>query len=96
MEPVELEAPAGIVVETPGVRIPRDRAISWRVRPLRASSGNFRLHLENRTVAANLLLHDPAIRSIEIRYPRATILGFSWLVWFFLISSVSAGLFWKI
>jgi hypothetical protein len=38
---------------------------------------------------------DSAIGSIEIRYPRSTILGSSWLGWFFLISTVSVGLFWK-
>lgn len=94
MEPVELEAPEGIAVETPGVRILRDRQISWRVRPLRRSSGDWRFHIENRVVTANFFLRDPAIQSIEIRYPRATILGFSWLVWFLGVSSVSA-LFWK-
>ena len=95
MEPVELEAPDGIVVETPGVRILRDREISWRVRPLRRSSGELRFHVENRAVTPGFFLRDPAVQDIEIRYPRATILGFSWLVWFFLISSVSAGLLWK-
>lgn len=94
MEPVELEAPEGIAVETPGVRILRDRQISWRVRPLRQSSGDWRFHIENRVVTANFFLRDPAIQSIEIRYPRATILGFSWQVWFLGVSSVSA-LFWK-
>jgi hypothetical protein len=94
MEPVELEAPEGIAVETPGVRILRDREISWRVRPRRSRVGDFKLHLENRVVTANSFLRDPAVEDIEIRYPRAAILGFSWQVWFLGISSVSA-LFWK-
>ena len=98
MPPVELEAPVGVAVETPGVRIVHDRQVSWRVRPLRRSSGDFKVHVENRVVAAGFFLRDPAISSIEIRYPKATILGFSWLVWFVAASSVSAvlfGLFWK-
>ncbi len=98
MPAVQLQAPEGIVVETPGVRIPRDRQISWRVRPLRPSSGDWKCHVENRIVTASIFLHDPVIRSIEIRYPQATILGFSWLVWFVAISSISAvafGLCWK-
>jgi hypothetical protein len=95
MMPVELQAPLGTAVETPGVRSLHDRQISWRVRPLRETSGNFQFRVENRVVTPGFFLRDPAIRSIEIRYPKSTILGFSWLVWFFLISSVSAGLFWK-
>jgi len=95
MMPVELEAPLGMAVETPGVRSVHDRQISWRVRPLREISGDLRFRIENRVVSSGFFLHDAAIRSIEIRYPRSTILGFSWLLWFFLISSVSAGLFWK-
>jgi len=95
MIPVELQAPLGMAVETPGVRSIHDRQISWRVRPLRETSGDLRFHIENRVVTDGFFLRDPAIRSIEIRYPKSMILGFSWLLWFFLISSVSAGLFWK-
>jgi len=95
MTPVELQAPLGMAVETPAVRSVHDRQISWRVRPLRETSGDLRFRVENRVVTAGFFLRDPAIRSIEIRYPKSTILGFSWLAWFFLISSVSAGLFWK-
>jgi hypothetical protein len=98
MPTVRLEPPDGIVVETPGVRIPHDRQISWRVRPLRPSSGDLRFHVENRVVTASFFLRDPAIRSIDIRYPQATMLGFSWLLWFIAVSSVSAvvfGLCWK-
>ncbi len=98
MPAVRLEAPEGIVVETPGVRILHDRQISWRVRPVRQSSGDLKFHVENRVVTANFFLRDPAIRSIEIRYPQTTVLGFSWMIWFAAISSASAvafGLFWK-
>jgi hypothetical protein len=90
MPAVQLEAPEGMVVETPGVRILRDRQISWRVRALRQSSGDLKFHVENRVVAASFFLRDPAIQSIEIRYPQATILGWSWLLWFAGISGISA------
>jgi hypothetical protein len=90
MPAVQLEAPEGIVVETPGVRIVRDRQISWRVRPLRESSGDLKFHVENRVVEARFFVRDPAISSIEIRYPTPTIFGWSWLVWFGAISSISA------
>jgi hypothetical protein len=98
MPPVQLEAPGDIVVETPGVRILRDRQISWRVRPMRQSSEDLKFHVEDRVVTASFFLRDPAIKSIEIRYPQATIMGFSWLVWFVATSSISAvvfGLLWK-
>jgi hypothetical protein len=94
MQPVRLEAPEGVAVETPGVRIVRDREISWRVRPLRRSTGDWKFYVANRVVTAGFFLRDPAVQDIEIRYPRAAILGFSWLVWFLGISSVSA-LFWR-
>ena len=67
---VQLHATAGLVVETPGVRIQRTHEVSWRVRPTRPFSGT--------------------LPGFQIPWPRATVLGFSWLVWFFGISSLSA------
>lgn len=101
MPSVQLEAPAGIVVETPGIRVLRDRQISWRVRPLRQTSGDLRFHFKDRALTAGMhgfFLRDPAIRWIEVRYPKATILSLSWLAWLVISSSVSAvvfGLCWK-
>ncbi len=66
----QLHAPAGLVVETPAVRIQRTHEVSWRVRPTRPFSGT--------------------LPGFEIPWPRATVLGVSWLVWFFGISSLSA------
>ena len=66
----QLHPPAGLVVETPAVRIQRTHEVSWRVRPTRPFSGT--------------------LPGFEIPWPRATILGVSWLVWFFGISSLSA------
>jgi hypothetical protein len=89
MPPPVLEAPEGIVVETPGVRIVRDRQISWRVRPLRPGLGDLQFRIDARVVPRS---------SIEIRYPPWTLLGLSWLAWFTIISTASAftfGLCWK-
>lgn len=91
--PVQLEAPAGIVVETPGVRILHDRQISWRVRPLKKTSGDLKFRIDGRVITPGVFLHDAAIRSIQIHYPET-----SWLFWFIGSSSVSAmvfGLCWK-
>jgi hypothetical protein len=101
MPPVRLEPPAGIVVETPAVRVLHDHQISWRVRPLRHSSGDWKFRFDNRVASTSMngfFLHDAAIRSVEIRYPKAAILGLSWLVWFVTISTVTAAVFalsWK-
>ena len=43
----ELQAPAGIVVETPAVRVESERQLSWRVRPLREVSGRLRIVFPN-------------------------------------------------
>ncbi|HTW67746.1 MAG TPA: hypothetical protein VME17_24190 [Bryobacteraceae bacterium] len=98
---VQLEAPPGIVIETPGVRDGHDRQISWRVRAARISYGDLRFRLDNRVVTSGIhsfFLRDPAIRSIRIEYPKANILSLPWEAWFILVSSVSAlivGLCWK-
>jgi hypothetical protein len=51
-----LEAPAAIAVETGAVRVPSERQISWRIRPLQAVSGSLRVVLPGevleKTVAA--------------------------------------------
>jgi hypothetical protein len=83
MPAVQLEAPEGIIIETPAVRVLHDHQISWRVRALRPTMADFKFHLDNHS----------AIRSITIPYPELP-----WLGWFVLISSVSAltfGLCWK-
>jgi hypothetical protein len=93
MPNVELEAPEGIAVETPGVRILRDGQISWRVRPLRKTSGSWKFHVGNRVVTPGIFAHDAAIRSIDIPYPGATRMGVPMLVWFAGIASASAIVF---
>jgi hypothetical protein len=40
-----LQAPSGFAVETPGVRVPTEGEISWRIRPLRPASGLLRVVL---------------------------------------------------
>jgi arylsulfatase A-like enzyme len=76
LKDVRLEAPAGVTIETPGVRIPRLHEVSWRIRPLLPFNGR---------------LHVSAVpERIDIPWPRATVLGLSWIVWFFCISSISA------
>jgi len=85
MPSVQLVAPPGMVIETPGVRILHDRQISWRVRPLQPTSGDLKFRFKD-------------VRSIHIHYPKATILSLPWVAWFVISSSLSAvlfGLCWK-
>lgn len=86
---VDLEPPPGIQVETPGVRVPRASEISWRVRPVKPVSGSMKFRLDGRLVDSG------AFQEIEIPYPPAEILGFSWLFWFAVLSAISAALWWK-
>jgi hypothetical protein len=94
-----LETPAGLEIETPGVRSVHDRSISWRVRPRGRISGELKLHYDGgvatkQVVAGSGLIYGwkfPFSRpAIEIRYPRTTVLGVNWMIWFFLISSAAA------
>jgi hypothetical protein len=111
-----LRAPAGIAVESPGIRVPAEHQVSWRIRPLRATTAELELvhgdrvvrksiaagkgmrYLsERRASLAGLLLHpaerpllDRDIDWIEINYPDAHILHLHWMVWFFVISGVTA------
>lgn len=45
-----LTAPPGIVVETPAVRVPDERQVSWRIRPSKAFAGALRLEWNGRNV----------------------------------------------
>jgi hypothetical protein len=90
-----LEAPAGIEVETPGVRSVHDKQISWRVRPLGRVSGELKVRYPNHVltkqiVAGGGLIYGFSTSQIKIYYPKTTVLGTNWMVWFFLISSSAA------
>jgi hypothetical protein len=78
----QLDAPDGISIETPAVRVLHDHEISWRIRPLRTTNTDLKFRIDNRIAT-----------SIKIPYPERP-----WLLEFVLISSLSAvafGLFWK-
>jgi hypothetical protein len=98
-EDAVLEPPAGIIVETPGVRSLHDRQVSWRVRAFGRTSGELKIRYSGRVltkqiVASGGLIYGMRIPfsspQIEIQYPRNTVLGANWMIWFFLISSVAA------
>jgi hypothetical protein len=59
IEPVDaaatLQAPPGIAVETPPVRVFAERQISWRIRALRPVRGELRLVLRGRAIEKNIV-----------------------------------------
>jgi hypothetical protein len=94
-----LEAPAGIEVETSGVRVIHDGQVSWSVRPLGRVSGELKIRysggvLTKQIVAGGGLIYGLKIPfsrpEVEIPYPRKKVLGANWMVWFFVISGTAA------
>jgi hypothetical protein len=95
-EAATLEAPVGIVVETPGVRNTHDREVSWRVRPLGRTTGELKIRYEGGTLTKRIVAGDGLVYAsfsspaIKLQYPRTTVLGANWMVWFFIISTATA------
>jgi uncharacterized membrane protein (DUF106 family) len=86
--------PDGLMVETPPIYTQATAETNWRVRPLRATSGNVRVaSLERRMVAGSGIayLPEPLLgrNGIEIAYPHTTVLGLHWLVWFLVLSPIA-------
>ncbi len=51
----ELTAPGGMQVETPALRVPAERAVTWRVRPLRAAAGSLQVRWDGHAVAKSIV-----------------------------------------
>jgi len=49
-----LQAPAGFAVETPAVRVLADHQVSWRIRPLRAATGELQVLHDGRPVTKRI------------------------------------------
>jgi hypothetical protein len=100
-----LEAPQGIRIETPPVKDLADREVSWRIRALASTRGTLRVTLPDgatilRTIASGERTLSPNRRSessVAIDYPRSDVsvagIAFPWLVWFVVISALSATVF---
>jgi hypothetical protein len=92
---VTLEVPPGINIETPPVHSLHDHQVSWRVRPVGTTAGDLRISqggrvLKRRIVAGKGFIGGYSSRTIDIGYPRRSVWGAHWLVWFFLISGAAA------
>ncbi len=89
-----LEAPPGINIETPPVHSLHDHQVSWRVRPMGTTAGDLRIRQGDRVLTKRIVTGEGFIggyssRTIDIRYPRRSVWGAHWLVWFFLISGAA-------
>lgn len=88
-------APPGFVVETKPLYAKAAGQTSWRIRPIRDSSGHLYVaSMAEKIVAGHgiAFLPKPVLgeSSIEIRYPKAAVLSFSWMFWFAVISLLTA------
>lgn len=102
----QLSVPDWLVVETPGVHVPQEHEVSWRVRVREAGSGEVSVHAgearaEKRVEARPGWHYLPdrttapgAIEWVELRYPHRNVsalgVSFNWAVWFCLISTITA------
>jgi hypothetical protein len=64
----ELNAPRGISVETPALRVPRLDELSWRIRPARATEGVLRIHL-GQSVLTKTVSSSPGLQWLSGRRP---------------------------
>ena len=96
----QLVAPAWLAMESPPVRVLAEHEVSWRVRVRQAGSGDVTVRVGTerggKRIEARPGLHYLGERTAmaggpiewaEVRYPRA---DSNWVVWFCLISTVSA------
>ena len=63
---IVLRAPAGIRVETPGVRVPSLNQISWRIRPIAAAFGELEV-IEPQRVVTKSIAAGPGVRYLSER-----------------------------
>jgi hypothetical protein len=90
-----IATPEGIVVETKPLLIQASNQTSWRIRPVHATSGTVAVaSMQERIAAGSGIAYLPAslVRNpaIQIGYPRATVFGFHWLLWFVVLSTIAA------
>ena len=65
--PATLEAPDAVRVETPGVWLPSEREIAWRIRPRAAGSYELRVHMRGMVLSKTLLVSDAVARRSPVR-----------------------------
>jgi hypothetical protein len=84
----------GVVVETPGVRIPSLREVCWRVRAVTSAPGSVLLRMDGATIGKAVKCgHWPGSPSIDVSCPAASLdifgFGIAWPVWFLAVSGIT-------
>ncbi|MDQ6758262.1 MAG: hypothetical protein M3Z32_00175 [Acidobacteriota bacterium] len=92
--PQFIHTPPGVIVETQAVYIQAERRTSWRIRPQRPVSGKLQVGAGERRIVTGAGISYlpeplPGGNGIEIGYPRGTVLGLHWAVWFLVLSTVA-------
>jgi hypothetical protein len=90
-----IDAPDALAVETKPVHIRATGETSWRIRPRYPTAARLRIdNEETRIVAGNGIAYLPVRllgrERIVVGYPRATVMGLHWAVWFLLLSAIAA------
>ncbi len=62
-----LEAPEAVRVETPGVLLPSEREITWRIRPRATGSYELRVHMGGTVLGKTLLVSNAVARRSPVR-----------------------------
>jgi hypothetical protein len=62
-----LEAPEAVAVETPGVLLPSEREIAWRIRPRASGSYELRVDVGGTVLSKTLLVSDVVARRSPVR-----------------------------
>ena len=65
--PATLEAPDAVAVETPGVLLPSEREIAWRIRPRATGSYELRVHVGGTALSKTLVVSDAVARRSPVR-----------------------------
>ena len=65
--PASLEAPEAVGVETPGIVLPSEREIVWRIRPHAAGAYDLRVRLGGTVLGKTLLVSDAVARRSPVR-----------------------------
>lgn len=97
-----LEAPKGIEVETPAVRIVSASQVSWRIRPVGNVADRLKIAFKGHQSSTPVFAGSGLVYAfpfpaapVRIPYPPATILHLDWIVWYIFASLVTA-LAWKV
>lgn len=90
-----ITTPDSVAVETKPVFITSTEETSWRIRPRQPVSGAVRVAGMQATLVSGsgtAFLPRPLMRHVGIRieYPSATVFGFHWILWFMLLSLITA------